>query len=170
MPVVPRISEDRIKTEPLPTVRRTVSATEETFGGGPAAARTAAATQDVIQRGLSIVESEFHKANELKALEASQKLSAEENRLLYDPTNGAFNKKGKDAFGLPDQVLGEYDKSVGAIEKELTNNEQRVAFKRQSIAHRVSIDNQVQRHVAAQIQDYDAETTKIGRASCRERV
>ena len=160
MPIVPRISDERLRTQPIPTVRRQVYSTEETFGGGAAAAKTAEATSKLLDTGQKIILEQRKQADTLAVLEASSKLSDSENRLLYDPKGGAFLKLGKDAFDLPEQVMGDYDKITTDIESGLSNDDQKIAFRRQALAHRASIDEQVQRHVATQIKKYDADSTE----------
>lgn len=168
MPVVPRLSDSRVQTSPLPSARESVSATDETFGGGAASAATGAASKDLTTNAMKIASSAIDKANDLAVLNGAQQLSSTENALLYDPKHGAMMKQGSDAFGLPEQVLGDYDKAVQGIQKGLTNDAQRSAFQRQAMEHRISIDREVQKHVAAQIQVYDTETTKAYLTNERE--
>ena len=160
MPTVPRASDERLRTQPIPSVRRQNYATEETFGGGAAAAKTAEATSKFLDTGQKIILEQRKQADTLAVLEASSKLSAEENRLLYDQKQGAFLKLGKDAFDLPEQVMGDYDKISTDLESGLANDDQKIAFRRQALAHRASIDEQIQRHVATQIKKYDADSTE----------
>jgi hypothetical protein len=160
MPTVPRLSDERLRTSPLPSARQTVNATEETFGGGQSAARTSAATNELIATGQRIALKAKEQADELSVLNGSAQLSTKENALLHDPKNGAFSKRGQDVFGLPEQVLGDYDKAAKEIESTLGNDQQKLEFKKQWLGRRISIDQSLQKHVAAQIEQYDSDTTK----------
>lgn len=160
MPTVPRISDSRIQSTGIPSVKRTAPSTEESYGGGATTQKTFESAKDLATATQKIIAEQQKQANTLAVLDASSKLSSEENRLLYDPQRGAFLKRGQDAFDLPEQVMKDYDKTTADIENGLANNDQKLAFRRQAVAHRASLDEQVQRHVATQIRQYDADATQ----------
>lgn len=168
MPVVPRYSEPQVREQGLPGVRITPSAPIEAFGGGDAVAGVFKAAQgagDVMQKYAA---EEKKKADQLAVLDADKKLSEMETRLLYDPQMGALNKKGRDSFGLPDQVMGEFGKGVQEIEKSLNNDEQRMQFRRSAISRQVDIDRQIQKHVSGEIRQYDSTVTESYLANERD--
>lgn len=73
---------------------------------------------------------------------------------------GALNRRGRDAFGLPEEVLGAFDKKVAEIERGLSNRDQRLAFRRSANARRFDIHRRIQVHVAGEIRRYDDEVTE----------
>lgn len=118
------------------------------------------AAQGLIQNAIQIEDKERQKANQLAVLEADQKLSALETRLLYDKDSGAMNVKGKDSFGLPDTVMPSYDKEVDVILNGLANDDQKNAFKRSVMARRGDIDRQLQRHISREGMQYEDQLTQ----------
>lgn len=99
-------------------------------------------------------------ADDVAALEAKTLLAQEENRLLYDPANGAFNKRGKNSFGTIEEVNAAYDKRFSEISDTLVNDQQKLNLRNAYNASKIDINRQLSRHVGAQTQVYDTETTK----------
>ncbi|HXF44859.1 MAG TPA: hypothetical protein VNK91_01955 [Burkholderiaceae bacterium] len=106
-----------------------------------------------------IAEAEKRKGDQLAVLEADRRLGGIETQLLYDPAQGALTKRGKDAFAAPESVLQTFDEQVGEIERGLTNDAQRLAFRRTATMRRLTIDRALQQHVAAEIRAYDSAET-----------
>ncbi len=152
MPQVPRY-QPQVREQGLPSARITTAPTAETFGGG----RLVGQVADMAEK---LFLEEKKKADDLATLNADLRAGELENRLLYDPEAGALNKRGRDAFGLPEQVMSEYDKEVEAIDKELTNDTQRIKFRQMSATRRLTIDRTLQRHVSTEIKQYDDTTTE----------
>lgn len=73
---------------------------------------------------------------------------------------GALNRRGRDAFGLPEEVLGAFDKNVAEIDKGLANDTQRLAFRRLAHSRRLELNRRIQQHVAGEIRRYDDQTTE----------
>lgn len=94
----------------------------------------------------------------VRILDADQQLSAWESGALYDPQNGALNKTGKDAFGLPETVSQDFEKTYGAIWQGLSNDEQRQAFDQLAQTRRRDVSDTVLRHVSGQLRQYEADT------------
>lgn len=143
-----------LRTQALPGVRVPVSVPAGAFGEG-----TAKSLLSVGEVASKIYAEEKKKADEIAVLDFDRKLSEAESRLLYDPKTGALNRKGKDAFGLPEQVNGEFDKIVQEAEQGLGNNEQLVAARKYALARRTALDRTVQHHVAGARKVYDEAVT-----------
>ena len=107
-------------------------------------------------------------ADQLAVLDAKNKRAAYETELLYNPENGAFTKKGKNAFGTIEQVNSEYDKTMSEIENSLYNDNQKAAFRRDYQTSKLDINRQLNRHVSVQADAYDDETTTSGLITQRE--
>lgn len=108
---------------------------------------------------------EQNKADQVARTAAERRLSDSENLLLFDPKTGAFNKKGKDAFGLPEEILPQYDEHVKEVAATLPKRLQ-PAFTAQAAARRNDIAQQLNRHVAGEANAYDqAETNALIQSS-----
>lgn len=168
MPQVPRVREQSVALRPVSGVRVSTDAPLEAFGGGAAVAGVERATQGVVGVFDKIVQDEKRRADQVSVLEADQKLSALETRLLHDPEAGALNKRGKDAFGLPETVMGDFGKGVEEIEAELGNDDQRMAFRRMVVQRQSDIDRNLQRHVSGEMRRHDDQTTESYLANERD--
>lgn len=109
---------------------------------------------------IAVYEEEKRKADQIALVEADGKLTSGSNNILYDPGTGAMNRKGKDAFGLPNEVLEQYDKLAADIGETLSTPEQRAAFQRLSTMRRVETERAVQRYTSGQIAAHDKEVTE----------
>lgn len=127
-----------------------------------------------LSRALSVVADiylrEKRKADQIANVAAEGQLLSGVNRLLYDPETGALNRKGKDAFGMPREVLAEYDRMAGEITAGMGNDEQRDTFNRLATMRRVEVERAAQRHTSGQITAYDKEVTDSYLTNERERV
>lgn len=106
-----------------------------------------------------IYERETDKADQIAVTEADAQLSALETELLYNPQTGALNRRGKDAFGLPEEVNTAWAKRVGEIERGLTSDRQRLRFQQMAQGRSADVDRTLQRHVAGEIQSHDRQVT-----------
>jgi len=154
MPRVP-VYERQVTTQALPGVRLGAQTSPRTFGSDLGAGLSAAG--EVAQK---LYLEEKRKADQIAVLDADRALVEYETASLYDPKSGALNRRGRDAFGLPDEVLGGFDQTAAEIEKRLTNDEQRLAFKRSAVNRRLDLNRTIQRHVAAEIKAYDNQATE----------
>lgn len=160
MPKVPTLEQNRIKEQGLSITKRSPRAGLASFGGGQAAAGVTAATRQLSNTVNKIEQEEIQKADQVALLDADQRLSAAETRMLYDPDTGAMNRRGKDSFTLQDEVVPEFDKLAGEIENELSNDYQKESFRKMIASRKKHIDKQVQMHVSRESQKYDQEITK----------
>lgn len=146
MPRVP-MPEREVTTAPLPGVRLNAQTSARTFG-----ASLGSAVADIAER-------EIDKADQIAVLEADRRLVETETALLHDPKTGALNRRGRDAFAVPEEALGAFDAQVAAIEQGLRGDRQRLAFRRSATGRRLDLDRALQRHVAGEIKAYDSAQT-----------
>lgn len=166
MPVVQRYGQRQVGTAPLPGVRKTAAETPLSQGAGLAEAKAHVAGQMagafgfLGQVGQQIVEEEYRRADEAALLEAENKLASWEHARLYDPERGALAVHGKDSFGLPETVAGEYAEVTSEIEGALTTPRQKEAFARIKAQRGQSIDLALRRHVFTEMERHEASELK----------
>ena len=78
------------------------------------------------------------------------------NQRVYNPDDGALTKKGKDAFGLPEQIGSEYQQVTGEIASSLTTDKQRFAYQKYTAEDGLSLDHQIRQHVYGEMQRYES--------------
>lgn len=158
MPIVPRYTE-QASTEALPGARLTSRASPEAFGGG------AAGLADAVGQ---VYQEHRRRADEVAITELDAELGATENALLYDPETGALNKKGKEAFELPEQVLGRFEETYAGLEQRAATDTQRAALRERYLARRQGLERSVLRHVSTEIVAHDLTTTETAVATARD--
>lgn len=150
MPSVPR--RDRtVATEALPGVRVLTEAPASAF-------RVPGEALDISPIAKVVGEfaaREKDKADQLALLDADNQLA----KLHTDLQLEASQRKGKDALGATADVEGKWKEGVGAIEKTLTNDRQRMAFFNRAGGRYQSLYESVERHTAAETERYDSEVT-----------
>ena len=153
MPTVPIGTQGEIPSRPFPGVRLPGAPGAEAFGApGPEFAAQARGLVEDVQKRLIKQQEE---ADNLALQDADAQLGAQENRLLFDPQSGAFTKRGKNAFGVIDQVDHDYRNVTSRISRGLANDRQRQAFQRRVESRRNSINRALQRHVFSETVKYD---------------
>lgn len=142
MPQVPRLTNTRVASTPLRQARQQPV--------GNALGSLAQATQAVAQ----VAHRARLEADRAAVTDAENQLIAQENALLFDPQNGAFTRRGKNAIGLPDQVLPEYNKRAAQIEGALASERQRAIFRESVARRRGLIERDLNRHEATERESY----------------
>lgn len=151
---VPTYGDPQVQLADRPAPKldpRTLNA--DTFGAGVADAVQRSAMQvSGIQRKAK------QEADQTAVFDAVNKQAAAMNHILWDPDTGAMNQKGQNSFGQPDRVQTEYQKLADQHEGELTDPDQKRAFR--EIADRQYPDTQatVLRHVGQQTEVYKHQT------------
>lgn len=141
MPRVPIYNERQVAPRPIGEQRLDESASPAAFGAGLGrAAQQAAGVFADVQR----VETE--KAERVALSEAEDGLKVFENSAVFDAENGAFSKKGKDAFGLPGQVLPGFDETASRIERGLGSERLKLAFREVIRNRRSMVERELDRH------------------------
>jgi len=147
MPTVKRTRGQSVEKKALPGARLTARANPDAFGAG-------------IGNGLSnvagVLEAESQRADNVAFVEADGRLSEAQLSIEMD----AINRKGKDSFDLPNSTLKDFDDRAGEIERDLSNDRQKNAFRRSMAGRRVALDRKIQTHVAREIQAHDEMTTQ----------
>lgn len=154
MPRVPRLTEPQLATAALPSARLNVSASPEAFGAG--FARPLAAVADLAQQ-------ERDKADAVALTDADAKAAKLQTQLEL----AAREKKGKDAMGLPETTMPEWQKGVASIEAELTPR-LRVRFRELTTRRNTDLDRSLQHWMADQADAYDDATTEAAVATAEE--
>lgn len=109
--------------------------------------------------GLQAYKDELQRQDQVQFLAADRQASEWEQKALHDPKDGALARKGRDAFGAPDEVLKKFDERMSEIDKTLTTQRQRDAFARSVEARRRDINSTLSRHVFQEARAFEnAET------------
>lgn len=160
MPQVPRVQRT-IDYAPIPGVRKQAAETPLSEGAGLAEAQ-ARTGEEIARTGGQMfgvahgwIQKERDRADEVALLNAENTLAKWENQRLYDPQQGALSVKGKDSFGLPEMVGGEYDSVANSVESGLNTDRQRAAFARIRASRGISLDLTLRRHVYGEMQAYE---------------
>lgn len=109
--------------------------------------------------GAQLYQDEMARQDQVAFLEADRKMSEWENQILYDPKQGALQRRGKDAFGAPDEVDKSFTEHSTKVRDELANERQRVAFDRAAAARRKSVADTMARHVLVESRKFEEEET-----------
>lgn len=167
MPTVPRYGGEQIQTQAMPNARITTEAPLSAFGGGQSlenlthAARQYAATETAIYRD------EKRKADDLATTEAWKQLAEKKQAMMWGDS-GAMTRKGKDAFGVPDEFGGQFTKAADEIEAGLANEDQKALFRKIRDREEVEFQGHLQKHVFTERQAYDNEVVKTGLGVARD--
>lgn len=159
MPQVPR-AERREVAAAGPRVRVSEDVPGDSLGGSLGAAE---------QLASDVYEQERANANKLVQSEGRRALNELENSLIYDPETGAKYTRGKDSFGVPDDLEKGLDDFSEEHSKRLANDEQRASFMQLVDARRESWRNWGNGHVATQRVAYEKSEYEAGLESSKER-
>lgn len=151
MPVVPKVTR-QVRSDPVPGARISGGATAEGFGANLG--------KTIADMGTRVYDNEVKKAEDIEIMRFSRARSEYVNGALYDPKNGALNKKGRDSFSLPEDVMSAYDKKISEIESGIRSDRVREVFRKQSEADRAGLDLTIQRHVFKEREGYDNDETE----------
>lgn len=154
MPSAP-VYNQQVQGQGIGNTRVNQSAPLEAFGGGDLAA---APTRALQQTG-EIFQKEIEKADRLRVMEAETKLQNFKNQLIYDPKSGLMTKKGRDAFGAPDEFNKKFGDVIASIEKDLSSPAQRQAFAARAAEQQSEFQANVNRHVFQESESYKKQVT-----------
>ena len=168
MPQVPGPATDQgiVRRQAAPNARVNTTAPIEAFGGG--AQEVQRAIGQAGNQAMQIAREERQKADDIATTEAYMKTIQLRNRLMYDPKEGAMNRKGKDAFGVGQEYGEHFNKGADEIEASLTNDEQRAMYQKIRMRELTDLDGQLTKHTFQQAQEYDKQTTDASIAATRE--
>jgi hypothetical protein len=158
MPIVP-VAERQVGEAGLPQVRVQGSAPIEAFGGGQGMANAAQATNRLLDVGTEIALKEKQRADDTRVKEAYASLVKAEQDMLLNPKSGAYTRKGKDAFGVPDEFGEQFDKTADDISAGLADEDQRAMFNQIRMQRRTQFDGDLKQHLAKEAQVYEKQVT-----------
>jgi len=154
---VPIYESNQVKSSDSVGIGSSVSTSVENYGGG------AANKTEVISKAAGVINNIYQeqkrKADEINVTDAQAKLTEFSNRMMSSK-DGALSKKGKNSFDLLDTFPEDYKKGLSDIEKNLTNDEQKFMFSKYANQQKLSMEKQLQEHVAQETIRYDNEATK----------
>lgn len=108
--------------------RRPTPQDQTRFVGVSDQSRTAQAIGQVAGQVAQIGE-QYQNSQDVAAVSAARRaLDDWERAALFDPEKGAIHKRGQDAFGVPDALREDFDKTAGKVLQGLTTQRQREAF------------------------------------------
>lgn len=109
---VPQYGVPQVEARNTPNVRIDDSGVRQF---GQSVGQIAQGVRDLGQVANQYAQQEQERADTAQLMEAQRKLGEMELELFNDPEKGAFATQGKDAMGIHQQVLPEYDRRVGEI-------------------------------------------------------
>ncbi len=109
---IPSYSIPQVEARNIPNVRISDAPAQDIRRAGAA---MAAGLQDVAGTVGKIAEQEQEKVNTSRLMEAQRSMSNLDASLLNDPEKGAYAQQGKNALGLTQRVMPEWDKQASAI-------------------------------------------------------
>lgn len=163
MPSVPRYGVAQTQNIANPNIRVNEQADIRSFGGGQGLAQVGGAAEQ-------LTKSVMDRADEIAVMEAERKLNDWETKYLYSTgeddgaggrkNQGAFYKKGKDAFEIPKATNEEFEKTRTEIMSGMSSPRQKAIFEQRALQKKQMIDRQIQKHVGNEIEKYEADTFK----------
>jgi hypothetical protein len=168
MPSVPKYQPNQVKESALPNARVNLNASLESFGGGQSAQNLQNTIQGVNRAAQDLISKELENADRLRVLKAEDEVAKIKTMLMYDKDQGFMNKKGEDAFGVPDEYGKRFDDELKRIESGLSNERQRSLFQERTSSHKRSLGDQLQQHVFAETKQYDEQVTKSRLSTAQE--
>jgi hypothetical protein len=151
MPRVQAYGPRRVELRPIAGGQRTTVPGPDSFG--------AVFGETATRLGLPILINQWteerNNADQVAHLEAVNKLDAFTNDLLYNPSSGALQVKGKDSLDLANTVMPKYEETAGEIMNGLSNDRQKQAFHASVLQRQRDVSLTLMRHTAGEMQAYD---------------
>ena len=160
MPRVPQ-AQNQVQATGLPNARDTFQPSAQDYGAG-----LAPGLSDVSQVTMAIHQDAKQKANRVAIEDATNQLGAWEATAMP----AALQVRGKAAFGLPDKVLPDYDKTAQKIEDGLADPEQKQAFRLMAADRRNGVNKALQSHMGAEYRTYNDQVFTDGITNSQQAV
>jgi hypothetical protein len=154
VPIVPRLTGPSVATAPLPGAR--LAPVEQQ--PAPELSGAERVVRDIWDR-------EQQKANQVAVLDADNQLADLSTKLLYDREAGILQARGKNALEASSKLPDKWQQGVSTIEQSLTNDAQRLAFRRMAVSRFDDVNTTTERHVDQELHAYDEQTTQAGVAN-----
>lgn len=153
MVMIPRYDGPQIQEQGAPNARYSDAGAGNIGAAGQSIARGLGAAADVTMEKF---EREKRRIDAATVLEARRKLSDWERSAFDDPNNpkAVSNIKGREAAGLYDTVVPEFQKTRSEIGGTLRSQEQRDAFDALAFQYEDRVKDRLTRHVAAEADAY----------------
>lgn len=160
MPDQPTI-QAQVQESVQPSAELPANATPDAFGAG--IGQAFANLGDVATR---IHRDAVMRANQTAVLDADNQTNAFLNQRLYDPKTGIlYQNTGKDAPGVVDKTLSDFQEHVSKVQSGLVNDEQKTQFQRMSQARAFDLQRQLgeyeHRQTTAYADQTDASAVKL---------
>lgn len=138
----------RVEQAPIPAVRIGAQVTPETMGAGVA--------QVGERAGLVLAQRAAQEANETAVLDADTQLA----RQTMDIQTRMGEMRGKDAMRAIDFAKDSMGKAVDQLDKSLSNNAQRLAFRRRAQHRALELENAAHMYMAKESAAYQDQVTE----------
>lgn len=160
MPRLP--SAEELGRRPVPVSQRRVEVAD-TSAMPRALARTGAVVGELADQ--------YQREQDANSVfEARRQLDDWERATIFDRENGAVNKLGKDAEGVPDQLAQSFDEFAGKVSESLTSERQRQAFREMASSRRGQVLDWGTKHAMREKEVYEAGQFKADLASMADRA
>ncbi len=155
MPQVP-IIEQEVRTQALSTPRigASLRPVENAFNDA-----TVKAGERAAQGVMAIADMAKKRGDEVALIDAQRQLDDWEAQNLYS-ADGAFNRKGKDAFGLPAAYGSKFDEQVQKMRDSFTSAEVQTAFEKMTTQRRGTLMKTLYEQERNQMNDYAKNTVE----------
>ena len=160
--MVERYNSPQVSPSVAPSARVDVNAPIDAFGGN--AGEVYGQIRGLVTDQQRILDEQAReakaKADEASVFEAVAAAQNKANDLMFNQQTGLIMKRGKDALGAPEQVMGDYKTATSDIMNGLSNEEQKLAFRKHALSIGVSLNRDAQVHVDGVLQRQFDESNK----------
>jgi hypothetical protein len=152
MPVVPRLERQPVQSQALPGARVTTNAPAETFGGG------AASGAEGFKIANDFIQKEKDKADNTATQELYVQLVKKKNDLMYNPTDGALTRQGKDSLGVGEEFNTKFEAMADEIEAGANNDTQRELFRKMRSKEGLELNSALEKHTFGEMEKHQDQT------------
>lgn len=121
-----------------------------------------AGLQNVAQVVTKVHQDALNQARQTQMQEADNALTSLSTDLTHNPQTGAFTLQGKNAFGLTDKFLPQFDKNAETILDGVADPRVKAAVAARIQQHRAMLTEQLNTYEIHQHQQYGVDTSKAG--------
>ena len=105
------------------------------------------------------------RGDQVAMVEAQRKMDDWENAQLFDPKTGYLAKQGKDTFGGPATIAGQFDADMGVLQDSLANQEQKDMFQKMAVSRRDTVLKTAYNHERQHMEKFADDATTAAAAS-----
>lgn len=166
VPRVPQYDETQVNEAALPGARVSDNTSIETFGGGDNVKRMSQAVKNVSDVATEVGNEYQQRMDQARLLEERRAVNDIENK--YRET--VKSRQGRNAFGVDQEVLPEFDKEIEERKKGLANQRQKQAFDQFVLARREGFHDFILGHQSREIDHYEEGEFKANLKSSSDRA